>query len=124
MSSQATEPLDDKKYRPIPGGASILNRLEPGMYGVGTVALFARSTKKGDDPSYVYIFTNAHVLPNIGGPVLRGFEKVATATQKVNSEQVDGGIAKMDDPEQADLLNIIDTSISGKRHQFIIATLD
>lgn len=108
VKSESIELQDDKRYRPVPGGARIVTEFAPGQFGAGSLGLFARSKKKEDSPSDVYILTNAHCLPVIGGAVLQGGERIAAATRVVRSERVDGGIAKMDDPAKADLLNILE----------------
>ena len=99
---------DSKKYRPIPGGVEIAMPMEPPYVGLGTAGMFARSIKSGDSINDVYILSNAHCFSNPSPNVLQGGEKVATVARTAFSELVDGGIAKLDDPINADLLKIQD----------------
>lgn len=99
IDETSTNPLgiDNTKYRPIPGGAEIFT---PDNDGICTLGMFARSLKEGDSPSDIYLLTNAHCLlvenQAVYQPESRNtVDYVANATRTVNSEQVDGGIAKM-----------------------------
>lgn len=103
---------DGKKYRPIPGGAMMVIRAGESAFNIGTVGMIARSVKPGDAIEDVYLLSNAHCFPVPDGELYQNSTQkgdlVAKATRNVSSEAVDGGIAKLINPLNADLAQIID----------------
>lgn len=109
----ADELIEDKKFRPVPGGVEIYTPRETYDSGICTLGMFARSTKEGESPEDIYLLTNAHCLivpdqqvrqPQSPYPQ----DTIAYSTRIVNSEQVDGGIAKMINVSDASPYDILD----------------
>lgn len=107
---------DNTKYRPVPGGVEIYSVSSPTRGGVCTLGMFAHSLKPGDNPDDIYLLTNAHCLP-IPDQAVRQPESndpadlIAYESRVINSEQVDGGIAKMVNLEEADPYYIVDIGV-------------
>lgn len=105
---------ENKKYRPVPGGVEIYTPRDTYDSGICTLGMFAHSTKTGDSPDDVYLLTNAHCLivpdQQVRQPQSPDVQDtIAYSTRIVNSERVDGGIAKMTNIHMAspyDILNI------------------
>lgn len=105
--------VDDEIYRPVPGGVEMYSVLTPTTGGICTIGTFANSTLPQDNPNDIYLLTNAHCLPEPNQEVRQPVsnnpdETIAFASRIVNSEFVDGGIAKMVENTLAEPYYIVD----------------
>lgn len=120
---------DNTKYRPVPGGAEIYTITSPVDGGICTLGMFARSTLPEDDPEELYLLTNEHCLPienqEVRQPVSGNPEDlIAYATRTVNSQLIDGGIARMVDNTIADSLYIQDVGTPRGSYDITIDNLN
>lgn len=111
-----TATSENEKLRPVPGGAEIYTPSETSPGGICTLGMFARSVKAGDSSDDIYLVTNAHCLPipniQVRQPVSTSeADAIAYATRVVNSEQVDGGIAKMINNADANPMEILNIGV-------------
>lgn len=120
---------DDIKYRPVPGGVEIYSVLTASTGGICTVGTFATSTAPEDNPEDYYLLTNAHCLPQIDQEVRQPvsdnpIDNIAFATRIVNSNIVDGGIAKMINNSLAQPYYIEDVGMPTGTYNITIENLD
>lgn len=96
-----------ERYRPIPGGVQIYMPTSINTGGYCTLGMYARSTAQQDDPSNLYLLANAHCFPRADQRIYQPNDEhesdwIANASRIVNSALVDGGIAQLRNPTDAE----------------------
>ncbi len=109
---EASNIANREKYRPVPGGAEIYMPNSPFSGGLCTLGMFVRSIREQDNYEDIYLLANAHCFPRADQSIFQpeSFESqdlIAYASRIINSEHVDGGIAQMLNPDDADPYEII-----------------
>lgn len=110
--SNSSNTANQEKYRPVPGGAEIYMPNSPFSGGLCTLGMFVRSIREQDDYEDIYLLANAHCFPRADQSIfqpesLESQDLIAYASRIVNSQHVDGGIAQMLNPDNADPYEII-----------------
>lgn len=120
---------DNKKYRPVPGGVEMYTPTSPTKGGLCTIGMFANSRREEDNPDDIYLLTNAHCLVNKNQEVRQPesndpLDTIAYASRRVDSETVDGAIAKMIRNEDADPYYILDVGVPRGSYNVSISNLN
>lgn len=98
--AEQNEVENREKFRPIPGGAEIYMPNSPFTGGLCTLGMFVRSIRAQDNENDIYLLANAHCFPRPDQSIFQPEshetqDLIAYASRTVNSELVDGGIARM-----------------------------